>query len=148
MGAYKKFSEQLYRTNDEPARDTLREWFKSQGLDARNNDDLYGPDIIVYFQGFPIFYAEVEVKQAWRKEHKLMFPFATIQLPQRKEKFMQLGLMIQFYILRQDLKAAVLIPEHEVTSDRLVEVPNKYISEGELFFQIPVDECLIVSLEE
>jgi hypothetical protein len=35
------------------------------------------------------------------------------------------------------------IPDKIVESSPLVEVPNKYTSSGELFYQVPVHECTL-----
>ena len=87
----------------------------------------------------------VEIKYNW-KPHQNFFPFETIQLPERKKKFTELDLPIEFWVLRPDLKCAIIISQDAVLESKLVEVQNKFIKKNELFFQIPLDQCLFVDL--
>jgi hypothetical protein len=154
----KSFSRSLHGTFDSPARAAVLEFLESESLYAIQNDDTYGPDLIVY-KGFqPKYYVECEVKLAWRaalassSEDELgvvdegTFPFSTIQLPERKLKFCKLGIPCEFWILRSDLQYAMIIPDYVVTAHTPVEVPNKYVESGELFYQIPVTECILRKL--
>lgn len=140
MGYHKKHSDELYKANDSLARDTVLSYLRGHGHFAMNNSDQFGPDIVLYGGLKPLSYIEVEIKQAWQGGK---FPFPTIQLPERKGKYLRLGLPIEFWILAAGLEAAVIIPDYVITKDMLVEVPNRYIPEGELFFQVPVDLCII-----
>lgn len=152
--AYKKFSPELYRENDSAACDAVLSHLTQQGSYAVRNPDKYGPDILLY-RGFkPGFYIECEVKKVWRIPSSVRnpgddrgeFPYSSIQLPERKKKFLNSGLPIEFWILREDLKFAVIIAEESLSDERLVEVPNKYVAEGERFYQIPLSECQIKEL--
>lgn len=149
MASYKQFDEKLHSENDERACNAvLRYLIETQGLYAVRNDDKYGPDIIV-FSGFrkPLCYVEPEVKLVW-KSHQLDFPWDTVQVPSRKEKFTKLGLPIDFWILREDLKFALVISDKLLIESPLMEVPNRYNAQGEYFYQVNVDECQLKELEE
>ena len=143
MSKYKKFSQKLFNKNDAAARNAVLNHIDSIGLYAVENDDRYGPDLILYSGLKPISYIEVEVKRVWSGPD---FPWDTIQLPQRKEKFAKLKLSTEFWILNDTLDHAVIIPDTELTQDLLKEVRNKFISEGELFFQVPIEKCNLKEL--
>lgn len=145
MGYYKKFSEQLYKDYDDQACNAVMEYQSSLGSYSMRNPDMYGPDIILYHGFKPKYYVEAEVKRNWKADHT-DFPFSTVQLPRRKGKLIGLGKPIEFWILREDLKFAVVISEESVIEERLVEVPNKFQAQGEFFYQIPIEECHIVDL--
>lgn len=148
MGAYKKFDEGLYKDNDERACNAvLNQLVEHQGLYAIRNEDRYGVDIVVFSSFKPAYYIEVEVKKVWRADQE-EFPWATIQVPTRKEKFLKLGKPTDFWILREDLKKAIVIADKVLEESPRVEVPNKYNESGEYFFQIDVTQCSVVTLEE
>jgi hypothetical protein len=141
----KQFDKEMFDITDNPAREAIRDYIGRSGLFVRDNPDTYGPDLIVY-RGFkPLSYVEVEVKLVWKQEqHK--FPWDTIQLPERKMKFLYLGLPIEFFILRADLERAVLIPDYVVAKSPIEEVKNKYVKEGELFCRIDIRECQVIDI--
>lgn len=148
MAGYKKFSEELYRENDERAcREVLKYLVEHMGLYAKRNEDQYGVDIVIY-SGFSIaYFVEVEVKQVWRQDQD-EFPWDTVQIPTRKSKFLNLGLPTDFWIMRQDLKKAIVISDKVLEESPRVEVPNKYNESGEYFFQVDISKCSTVDLLE
>jgi hypothetical protein len=146
-GKRKKFSTDLFSSYDSPARAAVMEYVSRNGLYIQQNDDKYGPDLVV-FKGFkPHYYIEAEVKRVWKPEQD-RFPWSTIQIPERKGKFLKLGKPIEFWVLREDLARAIIIPDFVISNSPLVEVKNKFIKEGELFFRIELVECDIVDLTE
>lgn len=143
QGQYKKFDSRLYEENNWGALDTVLRVLAEDDLFACLNEDKYGPDIVV-FRGFkPVRYVEVEVKRVWKGDQ---FPWDTIQLPERKGKFLELGKPIEFWILNEGMDHAVIIPESAVQNSPLEEVSNKYIEDGELFYKIAIDDCIIRKL--
>ena len=143
----KPFDKALFEQNDYKAREIVKDYIGASGLYVRDNPDIYGPDLIVY-KGFkPLSYVEVEIKKVW-KAGQDEFPWKTIQLPERKSKFLNLGLPIEFFILREDMQMAVVIPDYVISSKQLKEVKNKYVAEGEKFFQVDVSDCNIADLRE
>ena len=141
----KQFDKQLFQANDIAARETIKHYIGRSGLFVRDNPDVYGPDLIVY-KGFkPLSYVEVEVKLVWKPE-QYQFPWGTVQLPERKMKFLNLGLPIEFFILRADLERAVLIPDYIVAKSPIEEVKNKYVKVGELFCRIDIRECQVIDV--
>jgi hypothetical protein len=135
----------MFEATDNPAREVIRDYIGRSGLFVRDNPDTYGPDLIVY-KGFkPISFAEVEIKLVWKPEQNI-FPWDTVQLPERKLKFLNLGLPIEFFILRADLERAVLIPDYVVAKSPIEEVRNKYVKVGELFCRINISECQVIDI--
>lgn len=143
----KPFDVELYKQNDRKARDTIIVHLMNNELYVRDNEDKYGPDLEV-FTGYRVsHYVEVEVKQAWNTGHT--FPFPTIQLPERKAKFINSRARkhTEFWILSKDLKFACIIADKVVMDSPLVEVSNKYVASGERFYQIPIENCNIIELD-
>lgn len=140
QGTYKPFDQTNKDLHNERACAAVENYLTLQGIHTQRNDDLYGPDVIMY-KGFKKFtYIEVEIKRVWLPN--IEFPWATIQLPERKGKFLRLGLPIEFWILRKDCKAAVIIPDYVLSKDLLIEVPNRLVASGELFYKVPIDKCI------
>jgi hypothetical protein len=89
-------------------------------------------------------YAEVEVKQHWRSGPP--FPYPTINLPERKGKYLHHGEALKFWVLSADTSHAMVIPATLVLESPLNIVPNKYVRYGERFYQVDVSKCEIVKL--
>lgn len=141
----KPFEKKIFDATDNPAREAIKDYIGRSGLFVRDNPDIYGPDLIVY-KGFkPLSFVEVEVKLVWKPE-QYAFPWDTVQLPERKLKFLNLGLPIEFFILRADLERAVLIPDYVVAKSPIEEVKNKYVKVGELFCRIDIRECQVIDI--
>lgn len=140
MSTRKPFDRDLYNENNERAIDAVLAELTDEGLYAVRNDDLYGPDIVVY-KGFrPFYYVEVEVKRVWPADSD--FPWPTIHLPERKSKFLRLGKPIEFWILRSDLTETLVVPDVIINSNMLHIVPNRLVGDGEQFYVVPVAECI------
>lgn len=141
MSNRKQFDSALYAANDAQARAVIQKYIDNHGLYAVNNDDQYGPDIVVFRGLVQNYYIEAEVKHAWNRPD---FPYTHIQLPHRKRKFLQAGLPIEFWILSKDLSQALIIPDYVLCDSLLKEVPNKYVASGELFYVVPIDQCIYI----
>jgi hypothetical protein len=141
----KPFDAALFDESDAIARLAVAQYMGAAGLFVQDNPDKYGPDLIVY-KGFkPAYYAEVEIKRVWKADQN-EFPWETVQLPSRKLKFANLGVPIEFFILREDLGMAIIIPDYVVLRSPVEEVKNKYVPEGELFVKVLISECNLVEL--
>lgn len=147
MSVYKRFSEQLHRENDHAACQAVMNHINNQGLYAARNDDKYGPDVIIYSGFKPSYFIECEIKRVW-KSHQDTLPWSTVHIPERKRKFINAGLPIEFWILREDLKFAVIVSESLIVDENLVEVPNVYNSSGEYFFTVNVSDCNLVEINQ
>lgn len=146
MSGYKKFDLQLYQQNDLLARSVTIQYLRTEGLVAEDNPDPYGVDLLVRLpdERTYIYAVEVEVKRVWNAG--TAFPWPTIQVPTRKLKYTNQPLWVEYWILRSDLQAAVVIPEGVLVNSPRREVPNKYISKGEYFYRVPITECIQLDL--
>lgn len=141
--AAKQFSEQLFSQNDIQARTTVLNYLDSIGQYAVENEEKYGPDLILYGGLSPSKYIEVEIKRVWTGS---TLPWSTIQLPARKLKFTKLALPCEFWILNCTMEHAVIIDGFLLAKVQTVEVRNKYVASGEEFYQVPVAQCRYVQL--
>lgn len=141
MGVHKNFSVELYKQNDAAGVNRVIAYLLEAGTFALRNDDTYGVDIVVCVGFKPTYYVEVEIKQAWKSGPG--FPFPTVNLPQRKKKFADLPKPVEFWILSKDMEWAIILPDFAIRNDRLEEVKNRLVPNGEMFYKIPVEECII-----
>jgi hypothetical protein len=135
----KPFSPELYATNDN-AKFLIVDWLEGKGYAAEINPDQYGIDILARGKGRTLR-VEVEVKHNWMTGS---FKYDTLQIPQRKAKFAK-DPDTWFVVMNHDRTHALLCSGESVLSSDLVEVPNKLVSEGERFFQIPVSQCFLIT---
>lgn len=154
-GKRKQFDRELFRQNDARAVAAVVGYICREGGFATQNPELYEPDIIVYGSGFrKLAYIETEVKHGWQgtggqgPDGLVEFPFPTVNLPERKGQYLSKRLEVEYWILRSDLLAAVVIPGSVLDEKQLAEVSNKYIKEGEVFYQVPLELCNLVDLSE
>jgi len=134
----KPFEKTLFNQYDAIAKETITKYL-SKKYDVTENPDPYGPDLYVKNTCF----AETEIKEIWTG---FDFPFATVNIPARKEKYLKAGRVL-FFVLSKNLKRAIVFEGKDLKKEYLKEVPNKFISQGELFFQIPVTLCKVIDLE-
>lgn len=140
MGKKKRFSKQLFSDNDSPAREAGIKYWESMGYMAVPNHDQYGPDLVVITES-ERFYSEVEIKRVWSGE---TFQYDTLQIPERKRKFVGLDLPCTFMVFNNEQTHAFLCEGSTLIASPLVEVPNRYVYEGEYFFQVPIKELKLV----
>lgn len=141
----KPFSKELFATNDELARNAVIYHLFMGGLLAEPHTDRYGIDLTVRKpESRQILYGvECEIKRVWNGP---VLPYATIQLPERKKKYLNNPWPIEYWILNSTQTHAIIIPGHLVEQSEPVIVPNKYVRWGEKFYQIPVSECNLIEL--
>lgn len=134
----KKFDRELFEANDTAARHAVTRYIlATSDVTVENNPDKYGVDLLVT-GGLMDYAVECEIKRVWKGED---FPWDTLQLPERKAKFIRAGVPVEFWILNNELTHAMVIQTDVLLSLTPVEVPNKYVAQGEKFFQVPIDRC-------
>jgi hypothetical protein len=145
MSIRKRFDPSLYRENDPAKLEVLGYLQTAEHPYWEVNPDRYGPDLRVVWDDERVEYAEIEVKQHWQSKHGANFPYQTLQIPSRKEKW--LGEWLKFWILSADRKYGIVVDTETISrvSTRQV-VPNRYIRYGETFIIIPVSACEIIRL--
>jgi len=132
---YKEFNKESHAANDKPAKDLVINFLKSKGLDAMENPDKYGIDIVV-----PRY--EVERREIWIDE----FPFKTVHIPARKEKFLKHSIV--YVVVNKDFDKLMFCRSEIIRQYNLIEVPNKSVPEGEYFYDVPIEKWRIYNTEE
>lgn len=149
MSVYKKFDKKLHAENDKIARNVVKSFFNNRfskdGVTIIDNPNKYGVDLWMMRNGNIIANLEAEVKIVW-KGHR--FPFPNIQFPTRKKKFAGLGKPTMYCMLNEDKSRLLTVWDKYFTDDKIVEVPNKYVPQGEMFYQIPLDKAVFYDINE
>ena len=130
----KPFDRKLFEENDLRGREAVKGHL---GAECVDNPDLYGPDLRI-----GDLWVEVDICRSWVDE----YPYQTVTLPKRKGKWRHLN--IEFWRLSNDLSKVIIIPGNKIKEKNLVEIPNKYISSGELFYQISLDDVRIERIKK
>lgn len=143
MSERKRFDRELFEKYDKAARQVTTRFLKTKGYDVIEHPDRYAQDLIAYM---PLddfeFHVECEVKRVWKTD---TFPYDSVQLPQRKEKFFDGG--TQFFIWNEPMTHAATFWDYDIKDLPTVEVPNKYMYKDEYFFQIPLDKVEFISVD-
>jgi hypothetical protein len=134
-GVHKPFDKALYNRFDGPAKEAVCQHLSLSGYVVTIPPENYGADLYAVKQMVKIYH-EVEVSRSW-KEAK--HPFFLGSIPERKIRLARLHINepLYFWMLRLDLKRALIFPGFRLRDKFLVEVPNKIIDEGEYFYRIP-----------
>ena len=123
----KEFNKESHAANDKPAKDLVIKFLKSKGLDAMENPNDYGIDIMVSRY-------EVERREIWVNS----FPFRTVHIPTRKEKFLKYNIV--YAIVNKDFSKIMLCTSEIIRKYNKIEVPNKSVPRGEYFYDVPIEE--------
>jgi hypothetical protein len=135
VGVHKKFSKDLYNKFDGPAKAAVSQHLSLSGYIVTIPPEDYGADLYAVKQMVKIYH-EVEVSRGWKEADH---PFFLGSIPERKIRLARLHINepLYFWMLRLDLKRALIFPGFRLRDKFLVEVPNKIIDEGEYFYRIP-----------
>jgi len=141
--AYKPFSQYLHDVYDGPARKAVSNWAAMKwGVEVRDNPNKFGVDLIVFRSGVPVGGLEVEVRQEGFDR------FGSIHLGQRKDKLTLEGLPTLFFALTHDLSRAYWAKVDLLKDCPLIEVHNKYVAKGEMFYDCPIKLFKIAELTD
>lgn len=130
IGAYKKFDKGNHKANDKPAKDLVIKFLRSKGLDAEENPNDYGVDVMVGRY-------EVERRSIWVNK----FPFNTVHIPSRKTKFLKYNII--YAVVNKNFNKIMLCPSSTIIKYKQIEVPNKSVKSGEFFYDVPIEEWSI-----
>jgi hypothetical protein len=141
MSARKRFSKSLFDDNDEVARMAVEQLKHHFGVDEfRDSESRYTVDREGWKAEEHLVNVEVEVKHNWKRGLET-FPYDTIHLPKRKEKYLELDKPTHFVIFSSDMEGAIVFSDKTVKDYAVMkEVPNKFVPKGEMFFNIPVNK--------
>lgn len=131
--ARKRFDPELYAANDALAKEFVKNLLKGTAYQAIDNVKKRGVDLLIYKDSVHICNIECEIKRVW-KESK--FPYESVQIPARKEKYAILDKPTIFVMLNNTQSDYLAFTNKEMLASPKVEVPNKYVYKGEYFFQI------------
>lgn len=137
----KKFDRELFDKNDEFGRNVIKNHFKA--FQVKDNPDVYGPDLMCYRDGLFRGYIEVEVRHNWLTGD---FPYDTLNIPYRKEKFFIADPRTVYAAIRFDGKALYMVQAHHILLAPVVENPNKYVTRDEYFYKVPIDVCILIEI--
>lgn len=135
--AHKQFDQQLHDTYDVEGREIVKHYIHVTypHLKAVDNPDQYAVDLCIYREDTLAGYAEVEVRTNWKSE---AFPFRTLHVPERKTKLLNNTLPTLFFSINEHMTHMFYCKAQTVLDSPLVNVPNKYVSNNEHFYDVPV----------
>ena len=132
----KRFDKELYEANDKLAREKVRAL--TPNFDVRDNPKKRDVDLMVFDKaGNHVANIETEIKRVWKGPD---FAYTNVQFPERKAKYAKLDKPTIFVMFNEDQSAFLVVKDTALLSSPCVEVPNKYVYKGELFFQVPLDK--------
>jgi len=140
--AVKSFDRQLFNDNDTLARAAGKRYWGAMGYEVTDNPDRYGPDLIID-TGKDKYYGEVEIKRVWSGPE---FKYDTLQIPERKKKFIGRDMPCVFAVFNNEQTHGFLCPGDILAISPLVEVSNKYVRSGEMFFQVPISSLIFIEV--
>ena len=137
----KPFDQQLLDENDSVARAWCKFLLMTKGYEAFDNPDKFEIDVIGT-KGEKTWFFEGEVKKEWTGD----FKYKTVHIPCRKEKYIRRDVV--FVIVSGDRLQAFTVRADIVKECPKVEVPNKYVENGELFYDVPVEQCTLYKISK
>jgi hypothetical protein len=139
--ATKPFSRKLHDQNDEPAKNAVwRYLFNCWNVEVEEGD-TFGIDLVCYRDRELVGYVEVERRHNWVDE----FPFTTVHVPFRKQKFLSLDKPMTLFSVRSDLTQALWCPGEDIKNSPIEVKSNKFVSE-EKFYVVPIEKWRKVCL--
>ena len=135
MPIYKDFDRDLHNRHDVQGRETVKNYVSAHkdGLIAKDNPDEYGVDLLFYKYDRLVGYGEVEVRTNWKAT---VFPFKSLHVPERKKKLLDNALVTLFFSVNEKHTQMFVCKAETVLNAPLVEVSNKYVQKGELFYDV------------
>jgi len=138
----KKFSKVLFDENDAIGKH-VGIHFAAQIEDEviiRIEPTKYGVDLVAV--GKKHHFIECEVKYNWKGGP---FPYETIQVLGRKEKYFAQGAGL--ILVSANLQDFLYLTAKQILASPKVKVRNKYVFEGEEFFQVPAKKARYFELQ-
>ena len=139
MKVRKPFDQETHGANDAIGKKAVLQFLKQMNVNAEENPDQYGVDIIVKDRERTY---EVERRPMWR----LAWPFDTVHIPERKTKFLKPDMV--YAVVNVDCDKIMLCPSETILKYPQVEVPNKSIVAEEYFYDVPLNEWSTFDVKE
>ena len=139
----KKFSQELYDKADGKAKDLIRSYLQREGHALLDDEEKYACDI----EGKDGQGWEVEIKYSWKEEWPPSW--RDVRIAYRKKKLLERkgADNITFYILNSMCREAWEISGQTVSESEVVEVSNRFVPRGELFYSIPISKARKISVD-
>ena len=135
----KPFDRKLYDQTDGKAKRKIKKYLRSKNHIVHDSKEDYKCDVKSISSGGIVTFSEVEIKLSWEGEWPTSWK--DVRIPYRKKKLLDsIESNLTFYIFRKDCKEMWIIPDYIIKEKGVVvEVPNRYVKEGEQFYSIPVE---------
>ena len=128
----KPFNQKVHDACDPPAREAVSKYIKATwGMNAWHNPDQYAVDLIIEKDKELIGYAEIEMRD-W--DH---CPFRTIHIPKRKDKLFNNDKKTIYFVVSRGMTKAWYVDSQVIKDSAVAEIPNKAVSQGEYFYDVP-----------
>ena len=128
----KPFNQKVHDACDPPAREAVSKYIKATwDMNAWHNPDQYAVDLIIEKNKELIGYAEIEMRD-W--DH---CPFKTIHIPKRKDKLFNNDKRTIYFVVSRGISKAWYIDTDVIKNSSVHEIPNKEVSQGEYFYDVP-----------
>lgn len=128
----KPFNRKVHDACDPPAREAVSKYIKATwDMTAWHNPDQYAVDLIIEKDKELIGYAEIEMRD-W--DH---CPFKTIHIPKRKDKLFNNDKRTIYFVVSRGMSKAWYIDSQVIKDSAVREIPNKAVSQGEYFYDVP-----------
>jgi len=131
MKVRKPFNKAAHASNDSIGKQTVLKLLKSMDVEAEENSNPYGVDIILK-EGYGTY--EVERRPIWDET----WPFPTVHIPERKTKFLIPDMT--YAVVNRDGNKVMLCSSETILKYEQLEVPNKEVVVGEYFYDVPLSE--------
>jgi hypothetical protein len=132
----KRFDQSLHDQYDNAGREVVKTYFHNRlDIDAKDNPNEYGVDLLLYRNDKLIGYAEVEVRNNWKTD---AFPYDTLNVPYRKKKLLDNDLPTFFFSVNNIRTRMFCCKAEDVLNCEIKENPNKYVKSDEYFYKVPV----------
>jgi hypothetical protein len=133
IGSYKPYEQARSDKYDTPGRAFVKTIAKLKWNVDAVDYETYKVDLICRRNGSVIGYAEVEV----REPYTYKFPYDTVHVPSRKDKLMSNGLPTVYFVVNKNFDRLMWIRTDKIEKYSQVEVPNKLVPNGEMFYDVP-----------
>lgn len=142
----KRFDPSLHQIYDDMGKNIVLSYFNDKlGIQAIENPDKYGVDVILLRDKKYIGFAEVEVRNSWKE---YAFPYSTLNVPKRKQKLLDNPLPTYFFSINAPGTRMFCCEATAVLRAALQENPNKYVSQGEYFYKVQLDQLKSIDIPE
>lgn len=137
MSGY-KYSQEMYDKFDEMGKNAVKRFFAERNLKAvPNPTNKFVIDMYVYDGDELVALAEAEVRSEWTGKR---FPFPTIHVPIRKDKYLHQDLPSFYFTINHDATATYVIDAQDVVKSNR-HMTDTTRQKNELFFDVPLSKA-------